>query len=93
MSCKRSDVEGELQAVVGEADVGRQQRVGGVVVEAVGDVGEEGAAGLQPLDQGDGVIEGRVGWVGLAAQGVEDEEVEAGEQGNALRGRSLRSVR
>ena len=64
-----------------------QQSVGGVVVEAVGDVGEEGAAGRKPFDERDGFFEGRVGWVGLAAQRVQDEKIEAGEQGNALRGK------
>ncbi len=44
------DLEGELQAVVGEADVGWQLGLGGVVVEVVADVGEEGAPGLELLD-------------------------------------------
>ena len=80
------DVEGELEAVVGEADVGREDGVGGVVVEVVGHVGEEGAAGFELLDQRDGVFQGGVGGVGLAAEGVEDEDVEIGEQGKALGG-------
>jgi hypothetical protein len=80
----RTDVEGDLEAVVGEADVGWKQRVGGLVVEAVGDVSEEGAARLELLDQGDGVGEVGVGGVGLAAQGVEDENIQICEQGKAF---------
>ena len=53
-----------------------QYGVGGGVVEVVRHVGEEGAAGFEPLDQGDGFFEVRVGGVRLAAQGVEDEDVE-----------------
>ena len=35
----RRDVEGELEAVVGEADVGGEDGVGGVVVEVVATCG------------------------------------------------------
>ncbi len=40
----------ELEAVVGEADVGREDGVGGFVVEVVRHVGEEGAQGLELVD-------------------------------------------
>src|ERR1035441_6421252 len=80
------DVEVELEAVVGEADVGRQRGVGGGVVEVVRHVGEEGTARLDFLDQGDGVVQSRVGGMGLAAERVENEDVEAGEQGKARGG-------
>ena len=56
------DVEVEFQAVVGEADVRGQARFGERVVEIVGHVGEEGAAGLELLDEGDGL--GQVGVAG-----------------------------
>ena len=59
---------------------GGQDGVGGGVVEVVRHVGEEGAARLDLLDQRDGVVEGGVGGVRLAAQGVEDEDVEVCEQ-------------
>ena len=39
------DLEGELEAVVGEADIGGEDGFGGVVVEVVADVGEVGASG------------------------------------------------
>jgi hypothetical protein len=40
----------ELEAVVGETDVGWESGVGGFVVEVVGHVGEEGAARLELVD-------------------------------------------
>ena len=77
----------QLKAVVGETDVGRQRGLGGGVVEVVADVGEEGAARLEALDEGDGAIEVGVAGVGLAAEGVEDEDVEVLEEREAaLRG-------
>jgi len=66
--------------------VGWEDGVGGFVVEVVGHVGEEGAAGLDALDQGDGVVQRGVGGVGLTAESVEDENVEVGEQREALGG-------
>jgi len=80
------DVEVELEAVVGEADVGWEDGVGGFVVEVMGHVGEEGALGLDLLDQRDGVFEGGVGGVGLAAEGVEDKDVQICKQGEAFLG-------
>ena len=59
---------------------------GGVVVEVVADVGEEGAPGLELLDEGDGVFEVGVAGVGLAAEGVEDEDVEILEEREAFGG-------
>jgi hypothetical protein len=44
------DGEVELEAVVGETDVGWESGVGGFVVEVVGHVGEEGAARLELVD-------------------------------------------
>ena len=70
----------KLEAVVGEADVRGESEFCGVVVEVVGHVGEEGAARLQGLDQGDGFVEMRVAGVRVAAQSVEDEDVEVLEQ-------------
>ncbi len=77
------DLEVDLQAVVGEADVGWEGGVGCVVVEVVAHVGEEGAAGLELLDEGDGFFEVGVAGVGLAAEGVEDEDVEILEERDA----------
>ena len=75
-----------LQAVVGETDVRWQDGFGGGVVEVVAHVGEEGAARLELFDEGDGFFEVRVAGVRLAAQRVEDEDVEVLEQRNALVG-------
>ncbi len=81
----------DLEAVVGEADVGRERGFGGFVVEIVADVGEEGASGLELLDKGDGAIEVRVTGVRGAAERVEDEDVEILKQGEAL-GRDVAHV-
>ena len=80
------DLEFDLQAVVGEADVGWEGGFGGGVVEVVAHVGEEGAAGLELFDEGDGLVEVGVAEVGLAAEGVEDEDVEVLEERDALGG-------
>ena len=50
------------------------------VVEVVGHVGEEGAAGLELFDEGYTLGEVGVAGVGLAAEGVEDQEVESLEE-------------
>ncbi len=71
----------------------RQGGVGGVVVEVVAEVGEEGAAGLELFDKGDGAVEVGVAGVGVAAEGVEDEDVEVLEEGRLSGGMSLMSVR
>ena len=76
----------ELEAVVGQADVWWEGGVGGFVVETVGHVGEEGASRLDLLHQRDGVLQVRVGGVGFVAKRVKDEDVESGEQGEALGG-------
>ena len=59
---------------------------GGVVIQFVAHVGEEGASGLQLLDECDGLVEVRVAGMRIAAEGVEDEDVEILEEGNALGG-------
>ena len=76
-----------LEPVVGQADVRGELGVGGGVVEVVAHVGEEGALRLELLDDGDGVVEVRVAGVGIATQGVEDEDVEILQEGNADFGR------
>ncbi len=75
-----------MQAVVGELDVGRKGGVDGAVVEVVAHVGEEGSARLELLDQPDGVLEMGVGWVRLATQSVQDEQIEILEERDALFG-------
>ena len=66
--------------------------VGGFVVQVVGDVGEEGPFGGDFVYQLDGLGEVGVAGVGLAAEGVEDEDVEVLEEGKALR-RGCRTCR
>ena len=56
--------------------MGREGGVGGGVVEVVAHVGEEGASGLELLDDLEGVFDVGVGGVGIVAEGVEDEDVE-----------------
>ena len=55
------------------------------VVEIVGHVGEEGTARFELLDKGDGFGEVGVAGVGLAAESVEDEEIESLEERNGFR--------
>src|ERR1035437_8127218 len=85
-TCVRGDVEVDLEAVVGEADVGRQHGVGGGVVEIVGHVGEEGAAGADLFYDGNGFFEMRVGRVRLAGGGGGGEGGEGGGGGEGLGG-------
>ena len=54
------------------------------MVQAVRDVGEEGAARGKLFHQGDRLFQMRMGRVGLAAQRVQNEDVEVCEQGKAL---------
>ncbi len=75
-----------MEAVVGEADVGREEGVGGFVVELVGHVGEEGAFGVEPLGDVDGFGEVGVAGVGMVAERVEDEDVEVLEEGDGVSG-------
>ena len=78
------DLKGELEAVVGEVDVGGEDSFGGVVVEVVADVGEVGAFGGEFFDVADGLLQVGVAGVGVVAEGVEDEDVEVLEKGDAL---------
>ena len=84
-------VEVESEAVVGKADVRRQGQFGGGVVEVVGHVGEEGATGRELVDQGDRFFQVGVAGVGLAAERVEDEDVEMLEERDGL-GRKVGEV-
>ena len=54
------------------------------MIEFVPDVSEEGSAGFEEFDKCDGFSEVRVAWVGIATEGVEDEDVEVLEEGNAF---------
>ncbi len=71
----RGEVEVELEAVVGQTHVRREDGVGGGVVEIVAHVGEEGSFGLELLDDLEGVFDVGVGWMRGMAEGVEDEDV------------------
>ena len=67
--------------------MGWEDGVGGGVVEVVAHVGEEGAAGFEFFDEVDGSVEVGVAGVGLAAERVEDEDVEVLQERDAgLRG-------
>lgn len=66
----------ELKAVVGEPDVGWEGGFGASVVEVMTHVGEEGAAGPEFFDVSDGFFEMRVTEVGVAAECIENEDVE-----------------
>ena len=56
------------------------------VVDFVAHVGEEGAAGFEEVDEGDGFFQMRVAGVRGGAEGVEDEEVEVLEEGEGFGG-------
>ncbi len=71
--------DADFQAVIGQADVGREQAFGAGVREVVTDVGEEGAAGGEFADGFGGALDGGVSGVGFVAEGVEEEHVEAAE--------------
>ena len=75
-----------MEAVVGEADVWWEGGFGGGVVEVVAHVGEEGTTGLELFDVGDGFFEMRVAEVRVAAECVEDEDVEVLEEREAIVG-------
>ena len=77
---------GELEAVVGEADVGRERGVGGGVVQVVAHVGEEGAARLELFDEGDRLGEVRVGGVGSRRSASRMRTSRSGEEGRLLGG-------
>ena len=76
----------ELKTVVGEADVRWKCGFGGGVVEIVAHVNEVGAAGLEPFDDCDGLVEMRVAGVRIAPERVEDEDVEVLKQGQTYIG-------
>ncbi len=77
---RRIGLDVEVKAVVGELDVGiagfAEAFVGGGVREFVSDVREPGAAGLELVNQGEGLFDGLVHGMGNIAEGVEDEVVE-----------------
>ena len=75
-----------MQAIVGEADVGWQGGFSGGVIEIVAHVGEEGALGLEELDEGGGLGYVGVAAVGFVAESIEDENVEVLEEREALGG-------
>ena len=56
------------------------------MVEVVAHVGEEGTAWLELFDVGDGLLKMRMAEVRIAAEGVEDENVEVLKEGDALVG-------
>ncbi len=60
--------------------------LGGVVVEVVRHVGEVRALWLEKFDEADGVVEVRVAGVRVAAEGVEDEDVETLQESDAFGG-------
>jgi len=74
----------EVEAVVGELDVGiagsAETLVGGGVGELVSDVREPGAARLEFGNEGEGLFDGLVHGMGNIAESVEDEVVEAFEK-------------
>ena len=80
------EIEGELEAIVGEADVGGEGGVDGFVVDLMAHVGEEGTAGFEEVDEGDGFFQVRVAGVRGGAEGVEDEDVEVLEEGEGFVG-------
>ena len=71
---------------MGQGHVGGEGGVGGGVVQAVGDVGEEGALRFQALGDGDRVGEVGVAGVGFVAEGVDDQDVQVLEHGVGLFG-------
>ena len=79
-------VEGELEAVVGEADMLWEAGVGGFVVKLVAHVGEKGPFRLQTLHKCDGFCHVRVAGMRFRAEGVEDEKVEVLEERDGLLG-------
>ena len=64
--------------------MGGQLGFGFGMVEVVADVGEEGLCGLELLDDGDGLGEVCVAGVWLAAEGVEDEDVESAQEAQGV---------
>ena len=78
------DGEFDCEAVVGEMDIGvaeSAQALGGFGVgQVVGDVGEPGAARVELLDEGEGLIHGLVHGMGNVAECIEDQFVEILQQ-------------
>jgi len=74
----------EPEAIVGELDVGiaglAEAFVGGGVGKFMSDVGEPGAAGLELVNQGEGLLDGLVHGMRNIAESVEDEVVEVFEK-------------
>src|ERR1700722_3661215 len=78
------DLEGDLESVVGEADVGRELGFDGAVVGLVAHVGEEGTAGFELFDECDRFVEMRVAGMRLAAGGAGKEGGGVLQEGEAL---------
>ena len=71
----------DLQPVIRQADVRRQQAVGALVRQVVADVGEEGAPGAPAVSHGlDGAVHGGVRGMRLVAQRVQKQHVQAAQQ-------------
>jgi len=73
-----------MEAIVGKLNVGipglAEAFVGGGVGKFVGDVGEPGAAGLEFVNEGEGLFDGLVHGMRNIAESVEDEVVEVLEK-------------
>jgi len=76
----------DLQTVVSEPDVRGKGGLGGLVVEVVTEMSEEGALRLEPFDEGDRAIEMGMTGVRIATERVENEDVEILKEGQALGG-------
>ena len=74
---------GDDQAVIGEADVGRQGRFYFGVQDLVRHVGKPGAARSYFIDPGGGLLDVGVAGVGAFAKGVDDDDLDALEQREA----------
>src|SRR6266700_3288266 len=84
---QRSKVQGEkvqlnlhLQAIVGQVNAGRECCLGFRVPNFMTHVCEVSQPRLEPLHQGNRLIEARMGGVGLAAQGIKNQHLKPFEQ-------------
>ncbi len=77
------DLDGDNQAIIGEANVGREGRFDFGVADLVRHVGEPGASRSDFFDPGDGLLDVSVAGVGPEAQGVDDDELDALEKRKA----------
>ncbi len=83
------DLDGDAQAVVGEADMARQLCFRLCVVEFVRDVREKGLARIDAVDPVEGLLDGVMAGMMLPAEGVDDEQVKVLEQGKAVLGNDI----